>query len=227
MICEQCGKEFDTKQSGIRCPDCGMSLTLETFEDAISASKYIFNIFGIDILKNSKMFLNLISDVIPKLTREKNLFAAMQRQHIYMSLCEANNKNDDEKKTVILSCIKKLIDNEGLSETSAIIALNCINIGLNWNIDFDCDITKNYHNTSTVSSNNQINKTRRIEHKISDVTNTKNSCQSVSFLRRIDDLGRIVIPKEIRKTIGIEYEDALEFYTKDNTIILKKYESSN
>ena len=48
--------------------------------------------------------------------------------------------------------------------------------------------------------------------------------KSTGIVRRIDDLGRVVIPKEIRRTFRIREGDPLEIYT-DNTgnIILKKY----
>lgn len=41
--------------------------------------------------------------------------------------------------------------------------------------------------------------------------------------RKIDELGRIVIPKEIRKNLGIRDGESLEIYTSDDSIILKKY----
>ena len=41
--------------------------------------------------------------------------------------------------------------------------------------------------------------------------------------RKIDELGRIVIPKEIRKNLGIRDGESLEIYTSDYSIILKKY----
>lgn len=44
------------------------------------------------------------------------------------------------------------------------------------------------------------------------------------IIRRIDDLGRIVIPKEIRKTLRIKEGDPLEIFTdKEGEVILKKY----
>ena len=43
------------------------------------------------------------------------------------------------------------------------------------------------------------------------------------IVRRIDDLGRIVIPKEIRRTLRIREGDSLEIYTdNEGRIILKK-----
>lgn len=41
--------------------------------------------------------------------------------------------------------------------------------------------------------------------------------------RKIDELGRIVIPKEIRKNLGIRDGESLEIFTSDDSIILKKY----
>ena len=48
--------------------------------------------------------------------------------------------------------------------------------------------------------------------------------KATGIIRRIDDLGRIVIPKEIRKTMHIRESDPLEIFTeRDGAIILKKY----
>lgn len=47
------------------------------------------------------------------------------------------------------------------------------------------------------------------------------------IVRRIDDLGRIVIPKEIRRALRMETGEAVEIYTnKNGEIILKKYKKS-
>lgn len=42
-------------------------------------------------------------------------------------------------------------------------------------------------------------------------------------IKKVDDLGRIVIPKEIRRTLHIREGDPVEFIVKNNSIILKKY----
>nr|WP_317283113.1 stage V sporulation T C-terminal domain-containing protein [uncultured Sellimonas sp.] len=48
--------------------------------------------------------------------------------------------------------------------------------------------------------------------------------KATGIVRRIDDLGRVVIPKEIRRTLGIREGTPLEIYTgKDGEVILKKY----
>ncbi len=47
--------------------------------------------------------------------------------------------------------------------------------------------------------------------------------KSTGVVRRIDELGRIVIPKEIRKNLRIKNGDSLEIFLDDEAIILKKY----
>ena len=48
--------------------------------------------------------------------------------------------------------------------------------------------------------------------------------KATGVVRRIDDLGRVVIPKEIRKTLRIKEGDPLEIFTdKEGEVILKKY----
>ena len=47
--------------------------------------------------------------------------------------------------------------------------------------------------------------------------------KATGVVRRIDELGRIVIPKEIRKNFRIKEGENVEIYIDDNNIILKKY----
>ncbi|NLB53526.1 MAG: AbrB/MazE/SpoVT family DNA-binding domain-containing protein [Syntrophomonadaceae bacterium] len=48
--------------------------------------------------------------------------------------------------------------------------------------------------------------------------------KSTGVVRKVDELGRIVIPIELRRTMGIEEKDALEIYVDSEKIVLKKYE---
>lgn len=48
--------------------------------------------------------------------------------------------------------------------------------------------------------------------------------KSTGIVRKVDELGRIVIPKELRTTLNIEEKDSLEIYVDGEHIILKKYE---
>ncbi|HEY8345591.1 MAG TPA: AbrB/MazE/SpoVT family DNA-binding domain-containing protein [Bacillota bacterium] len=48
--------------------------------------------------------------------------------------------------------------------------------------------------------------------------------KSTGIVRKVDELGRVVIPIELRRTLQIEEKDALEIYVDGERIILKKYE---
>ncbi len=48
--------------------------------------------------------------------------------------------------------------------------------------------------------------------------------KATGIVRKVDELGRVVIPMELRRTLGIEEKDPLEIYMDGESIILKKYE---
>jgi len=49
--------------------------------------------------------------------------------------------------------------------------------------------------------------------------------KSIGIVRKVDELGRIVLPKELRMTLNINEKDPLEIFVDDNgRIILNKYE---
>lgn len=47
--------------------------------------------------------------------------------------------------------------------------------------------------------------------------------KATGIVRKVDELGRIVLPIELRRNLGIEIKDPLEIYVDDDTILLKKY----
>lgn len=49
--------------------------------------------------------------------------------------------------------------------------------------------------------------------------------KSTGIVRKVDELGRIVIPKELRNTLNIQIKDPIEIFVEDEKIILRKYES--
>ncbi|MEE0866716.1 MAG: AbrB/MazE/SpoVT family DNA-binding domain-containing protein [Clostridia bacterium] len=50
--------------------------------------------------------------------------------------------------------------------------------------------------------------------------------KSTGIVRKVDELGRIVLPIELRRTLNIAERDSLEIYVEGNSIILQKYESA-
>lgn len=49
--------------------------------------------------------------------------------------------------------------------------------------------------------------------------------KSTGIVRKIDDLGRVVVPKELRRTLDIKEGDPIEIFIEGDVIILKKYKS--
>lgn len=48
--------------------------------------------------------------------------------------------------------------------------------------------------------------------------------KSTGIVRKVDELGRVVIPVELRRNLRIDRRDPLEIYVDEDKIILKKYE---
>lgn len=48
--------------------------------------------------------------------------------------------------------------------------------------------------------------------------------KSTGIVRKVDELGRIVLPIEMRRTLDIAEKDALEIYVDGDSIILRKYQ---
>ena len=48
--------------------------------------------------------------------------------------------------------------------------------------------------------------------------------KSTGIVRKVDELGRIVLPIELRRTLDIAEKDSIEIYVDGSSIILKKYE---
>ncbi|NLJ33235.1 MAG: AbrB/MazE/SpoVT family DNA-binding domain-containing protein [Firmicutes bacterium] len=48
--------------------------------------------------------------------------------------------------------------------------------------------------------------------------------KSTGIVRKVDELGRVVIPIELRRNLSIAEKDALEIYVDADKIVLKKYE---
>ena len=48
--------------------------------------------------------------------------------------------------------------------------------------------------------------------------------KSTGIVRKVDELGRIVLPFELRRTLGIEEKDRIEIFVDGESIILRKYQ---
>lgn len=50
-----------------------------------------------------------------------------------------------------------------------------------------------------------------------------NMMKSTGIVRQIDPLGRIVLPRDLRKSLNLNDHDSVEFFLEGNTIVIKKY----
>ena len=48
--------------------------------------------------------------------------------------------------------------------------------------------------------------------------------KATGIVRKVDELGRIVLPSELRKIMHVTVGDSFELFTNENTVVLKKYE---
>lgn len=48
--------------------------------------------------------------------------------------------------------------------------------------------------------------------------------KATGIVRRVDELGRVVIPKEMRKNLGVNEGEPIEFYVRDQDIVMRKYQ---
>ncbi len=51
--------------------------------------------------------------------------------------------------------------------------------------------------------------------------------KSMGIVRRVDELGRIVLPRELRRSLDINIKDPIEIFTSNDKIVLKKYEPAD
>ena len=64
---------------------------------------------------------------------------------------------------------------------------------------------------------------KNISREIIRLEKVRNNMKSTGVVRRVDDLGRIVIPKEIRRTLRIREGEELEIFVDNGGVILKKF----
>lgn len=50
--------------------------------------------------------------------------------------------------------------------------------------------------------------------------------KTTGIVRKVDELGRLVLPVELRRTLGIDVKDQIEILIEGNKIVLKKHEDS-
>lgn len=57
--------------------------------------------------------------------------------------------------------------------------------------------------------------------------NRRNVMKSTGIVRKLDELGRITLPIELRRTLGVGERDSLEIFVDEDKIVLRKYEPAD
>lgn len=65
-------------------------------------------------------------------------------------------------------------------------------------------------------------KAKNINNKKND--ENKNRIKTTGIVRKVDELGRIVLPIELRRTLDIAERDELEIYLEDDKVIMRKFQ---
>jgi len=205
-------------------------------------NKIIDNFFD-NIIPNNELYLRSLKYILGKNYQERDITNLKRLINTFISLFKSNNYDT----SYFLDILKKMKFTFNLKEYfhNKKLLLLIINIYLAYEqelhnesaLDFNDMINKSitvlkeyglkkkwqyiivdeYQDTSITKFNmiNEIIKIKTLRRKIMKAT---------GVVRRIDDLGRVVIPKEIRKTLRIKEGDPLEIFTdKEGEVILKKY----
>lgn len=82
-----------------------------------------------------------------------------------------------------------------------------------------------------MESSKNLQKKRVVKPKVITLCTTEIKTRSdkmkpTGIVRRVDDLGRVVMPKELRKTLHIRDGDPLEIFVSENSVMLRKYAPS-
>ena len=149
MICRNCNNEFDANKYKNICPFCNGEFSNDfqqkapmlKFNDAVQAVRYLLDVYGKGIISNEDKFLELVCDAIPNLTKEKNWFFHMHKEGVFYILYNEDSNSRSRQKQAIELSVKKLVDNVGLSEKSALQAVSFLTEAMKWN---DEAVSKEY-----------------------------------------------------------------------------------
>lgn len=139
MKCRQCGSKIS--EDFVACPYCGIRLDGAEPENTgvrpASASgdngvkealKQLIDTFGIDILKDSKKLISLLSDYIPEYEKERRLIKTVINNDVFKNLLDGSG----DKKLAINKSREYMIKELFISESASEFVLECFTYALGW-----------------------------------------------------------------------------------------------
>ncbi len=105
--CVRCGSEWNSSINSSVCPFCGSVLMDDSHKFATinEAFNFIFNEYGIDIIRDKRKFLSLLSDYVPSMENERRLVRIAVEADVYKTLLDTNKKDEAERNL----CVKKMV----------------------------------------------------------------------------------------------------------------------
>lgn len=134
MQCKSCGSKWESKTQVASCPFCGANLKIDKDPKDTDISDVIENLVstqGVEILKNAKLVISYVMDLVQGHDRDKKLFRVLCNYDVLSGAHKiATAKDDLQKDIIIKKLFKVLIDEAFLSDENAADALNIVLRGL-------------------------------------------------------------------------------------------------
>lgn len=134
MQCKSCGSKWESKTQVASCPFCGANLKIDKDPKDTDISDVIENLVstqGVEILKNAKLVISYVMDLVQGHDRDKKLFRVLCNYDVLNGAYKiATAKDDLQKDIIIKKLFKVLIDEAFLSDENAADALNIVLRGL-------------------------------------------------------------------------------------------------
>lgn len=148
MKCRQCGSKIS--EDFVACPYCGIRLDGADPSGTVSSAsndsgvkealKQLIETFGIDILKDNKKLISLLSDYIPEYEKERRLIKTVVNNDVFKSLLE----NSSDQKLAVNKSREYMIKELFISENAAEFILECFTYALGWDYEPAVNYGKSY-----------------------------------------------------------------------------------
>ena len=134
MQCKSCGSKWESKTQVANCPFCGANLKIDKDPKDTDISDVIENLVstqGVEILKNAKLVISFVTDLVQGHERDKKLFRVLCNYDVLSGAYKIATARDELQKDIIIKKqYKVLIDEAFLSDENAADALNIVLRGL-------------------------------------------------------------------------------------------------
>lgn len=215
MQCKSCGSEWKSSAQVIKCPFCGADLNERTVPENSDISYVISTIIeqkGIESLKNSKMIMSTIMDMVQGNERDKKLFRiACSNGILSVGYNIYTTKDEIQKDIYAKKALKSLIDEAFLAEENAVSALNILLRGIGEPEIFVSEKRNIMDSTIPTSSNPQNINSFATESSTTEEKQYQSACRIKDDAITKKDLSKIEKAKDLFLLLN-DYKDSAALY---------------